>query len=145
MRFASDLLGEPLSLSLVSSRVPGKAVRFSQTVTGSLDGPKDTVTGIYLEYWGSGAGKAGNAEFWLFLDTPAGRYEYRATASLASVTPAQDGSVVYGFTGWYELTTAPAVVEASMPHDGSITLDLSFWADGTSLYRTGMQLVESTG
>jgi hypothetical protein len=32
-----------------------------------------------------------------------------------------------------------------MPHDGSITLDLSFWADGTSLYRTGMELVESTG
>ena len=114
-------------------------------MTGSLDGPKDTVTRIYLEYWGSGVGKAGNAEFWLFLDTPAGRYEYRATASLASVTPAQDGSVVYVFTGWYEQTTAPAVAEASMPHDGSITLDLSFWADGESLYRTGMELVESTG
>jgi hypothetical protein len=111
MRFASDLLGEPSSLSLASSKSPGKALRFSQTVTGSLDGPKDTVTGIYLEYWGSG--KAGNAEVWLFLDTPAGRYEYRAIASLASVTPAQDGSVA----------------EASMPHDGSITLELSFWAD----------------
>jgi hypothetical protein len=143
MRFASDLLGEPSSLSLVSSRIPGKALRFSETVTGSLDGPKDTVTGIYLEYWGSG--KAGNAEVWLFLDTPAGRYEYRAIASLASVTPAQDGSVVYVFTGWYEQTTAPAAAEASMPHDGSITLDLSFWADGESLYRTGMELVESTG
>jgi hypothetical protein len=143
MRFASDLLGEPSSLSLASSKSPGKALRFSQTVTGSLDGPKDTVTGIYLEYWGSG--KAGNAEVWLFLDTPAGRYEYRAIASLASVTPAQDGSVVYVFTGWYEQTTAPAVAEASMPHDGSITLELSFWADGESLYRTGMQLVESTG
>jgi hypothetical protein len=32
-----------------------------------------------------------------------------------------------------------------MPHDGSITLDLSFWADGTSLYQTGIDLVESTG
>jgi RNA polymerase sigma-70 factor (ECF subfamily) len=148
MRFASDLLGEPSSLTLVSTKVQGKAgkpVRFSQTVTGSLDGPKDTVTRIYLEYWGSGEDKAGNAEFWLFLDTPAGRYEYRATASLASVTLAQDGSAVYGFTGWYELTTAPVVADASMPHDGSITLDLSFWADGKSLYRTGMELVESTG
>src|SRR3546814_4216326 len=28
MRFASDLLGEPSSLSLVSSRIPGKALRF---------------------------------------------------------------------------------------------------------------------
>jgi len=146
--FASDLLGETSSLSLVDSKVQGKtsrAVRFSQTVTGSLDGPKDTVTRIYLEYWGSGEGKAGNAEFWLLLDTPAGRYEYLATASLASVARAQDGSVVYGFTGWYELTTAPVAAEASMPHDGSITLDLSFWADGTSLYRTGIDLVESTG
>jgi RNA polymerase sigma-70 factor, ECF subfamily len=148
MRFASDLLGEPSSLTLVSSKVlgkTGKAVRFSQTVTGSLDGPKDTVTLIYLEYWGSAVGKVGNAEFWLFLDTPAGRYEYRATASLASVTPAEDGSDVYGFTGWYELVTAPAALDASMPHDGSITLDLSFWADGKSLYRSGMELVESTG
>ena len=148
MRFASDLLGEPSSLSVVSTDVQGKVgkdVRFSQTVTGSLDGPKDTVTRIYLEYFGSADGKAGNAEFWLFLDTPAGRYEYTATASLASVARAQDGSVVYGFAGWYELTTAPVAAEASMPHDGSITLDLSFWADGTSLYRTGIRLVESIG
>ncbi len=94
----------------------------------------------------SGEGKAGKAEFFaLFLDTPAGRYEYQATASLASVTPAQDGSAVYGFTGSYALTTAPAAAEAGMPHDGIITLDLSFWADGTSLYRTGMAFVESAG
>jgi hypothetical protein len=148
MRFVSDLLGEPSSLTLVDTKVLGKAgkpVRFSQTVTGSLDGPKGTVTRIYLEYWGSAVGKTGNAEIWLFLDTPAGRYEYLATASLTSVTPGDDGSDVYGFTGRYELTTAPAAAEASMPHDGSITLDLSFWADGESLYRTGMELVESTG
>src|SRR6266508_2729261 len=100
MSFASDLLGEPSSLSLVSEKVRGKApkaVRFSQTVTGSLDGPKDTVTRIYLEYWGSVEGTAGNVEFWLFLDTPAGRYEYGATASLAPVPLAQDGSTVYRF------------------------------------------------
>jgi len=148
MSFASDLLGGTSSLTLVSEKVRGKApkaVRFSQTVTGSLDGPKDTVTRIYLEYWGSAEGTAGDAKFWLFLDTPAGRYEYQATVSLASVTPAQDGSTVYRFVGSYALTTAPAVDEAGMPHDGFITLDLSFWADGTSLYRTGMDLVESAG
>ena len=148
MSFASDLLGEPSSLTLVSEKVRGKApkaVRFSQTVTGSLDGPKDTVTRIYLEYWGSAEGTAGNVEFWLFLDTPAGRYEYRATGSLAPVPPAQDESTVYRFIGSYALTTAPALAEAGMPHDGFITLDLSFWADGTTLYRTGVELVESTG
>ena len=151
MSFASDLLGETSSVSLVSSKVQGKvgkAARFSQTVTGSLDGPNDAVTRIYLEYWGSvsGEGKAGKAEFFaLFLDTPAGRYEYQATASLSSVTPDADGSAVYGFTGSYALTTAPAAAEAGMPHDGLITLELSFWADGTSLYRTRMALVESAG
>ena len=95
---------------------------------------------------GRARARRGNAKFFaLFLDTPAGRYEYQATASLASVTLAQDGSAVYGFTGSYALTSAPAAAEASMPHDGNITLDLSFWAGGTSLYRTAMGLVESTG
>jgi hypothetical protein len=151
MSFASDLLGETSSLKLASTKVQGKAgkaVRFSQTVTGSLDGPGDASTRVYIEYWGwgSGEGKGGNAKFFaLFLDTPAGRYEYQATASLASVTQAQDGSAVYGFTGSYALTSAPVAAEASMPHDGLITLDLSFWAGGTSLYRTEMGLVESTG
>ena len=43
MSFASDLLGETSSLSLVNSKVQGKvgkAVRYSQTVTGSLGGRK---------------------------------------------------------------------------------------------------------
>jgi hypothetical protein len=151
MSFASDLLGATSSFKLASSKVQGKAgktVRFSQTVTGSLDGPGDASTRVYIEYWGwgSGEGKGGNAKFFaLFLDTPAGRYEYQATASLASVTVAQDGSAVYGFTGSYALTSAPAAAEASMPHDGNITLDLSFWAGGTPIYRTAMGLVESTG
>lgn len=150
MSFASDLLGETSSLRLASSKVqgkPAKTVRFSQTVTGSLDGPEGASTRVYIEYWGwgSGEGKGGNAKFWLFLDTPAGRYEYQATASLASVTDAQDGSAVYGFTGSYALTSAPAATEAGMPHDGLIMLDLSFWAGGTPLYRTAMGLVESTG
>ena len=148
MGFASDLLGEASSLSLVSDKVqgkPGKSVRFSQTVTGSLDGPGAS-TRVYVEYFGWwGEGKGGNAEIWLFLDTPAGRYEYRARVAIASVTPAQNGGAVYGFTGAYALTTAPVAAEAGMPLTGSITLDLSLSADGGTIYRTGMQLVESTG
>ena len=128
MRFASDLLGEPSSLSLSSSESPGKALRFSQTVTGSLDGPKDTVTDIYLEYWGSG--KAGNAEVWLFLDTPAGRYEYRAIASLASVTPAQDGSAVYVFTGWYDSDHGSGRRRGQHAARRVDHLELAFWTDG---------------
>jgi len=144
MSFGSDLLGDTSSLSLVSSTVQGKvgkAVSYSQVVTGTMGRRNRTVTGIYVEYWGSAKGKAGNAELMFVLDTPAGRYEYRATASLASVALAEDGSVVYGFTGWYARSTAPAAAEAIMPHEGKITLTLEFWSDG-SLYTSGLKLVE---
>jgi hypothetical protein len=144
MSFGSDLLGETSSLSLVSSTVQGKvgkAVSYSQVVTGTMGRRNRTVTGIYVEYWGSAKGKAGNAELMFVLDTPAGRYEYRATASLASAALAEDGSGVYGFTGWYARSTAPAAAEALMPHEGKITLTLEFWNDG-SLYASGLKLVE---
>jgi hypothetical protein len=125
----------------------GKAVRYSQTVTGSLVGSKRELTRINLEYWGSAQGKAGDAEVRLFLDAPAGRYEYRASASLESVNIAQDGSAVYRFRGSYALTTAPVAAEAIMPHDGSITLTLAFWSDETTdeitLYASGLELVEA--
>jgi RNA polymerase sigma-70 factor, ECF subfamily len=143
--FASDLLGETRSFSLASSSVQGKvgkAVQFSQIATGSMGWRNRAVTGIYLEYSCSAKGQAGDADLRLFLDTPAGRYEYRAKASLASVTLAEDGSAVYEFTGWYELNTAPAVAEAIMPHDGSMTLTVDIWSD-RSLYASGLELVES--
>ena len=145
MSFGSDLLGDTSWLSLVSSTVEGKvgtAFRYSQTVTGSLVGSKRELTRINLEYWGSAKGKAGNAELRLFLDTPAGSAEYRASASLESVTIAQDGSVVYRFRGSYALTTAPVAAQGIMPQDGSITLTLNFWSDG-SLYASDLELVEA--
>jgi hypothetical protein len=145
MSFASGLLGKTSSLSLVSSTVQGKvgkAVSYSQVVTGSMGGRKRKIIRIYVEYWGSAKGKAGNADLLFVLDTSVGRYEYRATASLASITTlAQDGSAVYTFTGWYARSTAPAAAEAIMPHEGKITLTLDFWSDG-SLYASGLQLVE---
>jgi RNA polymerase sigma-70 factor, ECF subfamily len=151
MSFGSDLLGDTSWLSLVSSTVDGKvgkAVRYSQTVTGSLVGPKRALTRINLEYWGSAQGKGGNAELRLFLDAPAGSYEYRASASLESVNLAQDGSAVYRFTGSYALTTAPVGAGAIMPQDGSITLTLEFWSDETTdeitLYASGLELVEAS-
>ena len=144
MSFGSDLLGDTSWLSPVNTSVSGKvgkAFRYSQTVTGSLVGSKRELTRINLEYWGSAKGKAGNAELKLYLDEPAGRYEYRASASLASVTLAEDGSAVYEFRGTYALTSSPAA-EAIMPHDGSIRLTLSFWSDG-SLYASSLELVEA--
>ena len=146
MSFGSDLLGDTSWLSLVDTSVQGKvgsAFRYSQTVTGSLVGSKRELTRINLEYWGSAQGKAGNAELRMFLDTPAGSAEYRASASLESVTIAQDESAVYRFTGSYALTTAPVAAQAIMPHEGKITLTLKFWSDG-SLYASAIELVEGS-
>jgi hypothetical protein len=146
MSFGSDLLGDTSWLSLENSTVQGKvgtAVRYRQTVTGSLVGSKRELTRINLEYWGSVKGNVGNAEFRLLLDAPAGRCGYRASASLESVNLAQDGSAVYRFTGTYDLTSAPVAAQAIMPQHGSITLTLSFWSDG-SLYASGLELVETS-
>jgi hypothetical protein len=145
MSFGSDLLGDTSWLSLVNTKVQGnvgKPIRYSQTVTGSLVGSKRELTRINLEYWGSAKDKAGNAELRLFLDAPAGSYEYRASASLESVNLAEDGSAVYEFRGTYTLTSSPAAA-AIMPHDGSIRLTLSFWSDG-SLYASDLELVEAS-
>jgi hypothetical protein len=144
MHFASDLLGETWSLSLASTAVQGKvgrAVQYSQVVTGSMGGRNRSITRIHVEYWGSAKGTAGNAQFWFLLETPIGRYEYVANASLASVTLAEDGSAVYRFTGWYALNAGPATAGAIMPHEGKITLTLDFWSDG-SLYASDIELVE---
>jgi hypothetical protein len=146
MSFGSDLLGDTSWLSLVDTSVQGKvgtAFRYSQTVTGSLVGSKRELTRINLEYWGSAQGKAGNAELRMFLDTPAGSAQYRASASLESVNLAQDGSAVYRFRGSYARTTAPVAAGAVMPQDGSFTLTLNFWSDG-SLYASDLELVEGS-
>ena len=147
MSFGSDLLGDTTWLSPVNTKVQGnvgKPIRYSQTVTGSLVGSKRELTRINLEYWGSAKDNAGNAELRLFLDAPAGRYEYRASASLESVNLAEDGSAVYSFTGSYALTRAPVASQAIMPNHGSIRLSLSFWSDGTTLYASGLELVEAS-
>jgi hypothetical protein len=112
-------------------------------VTGSLVGSKRELTRINLEYWGSAKGNAGNAELRFFLDTPAGSAQYRASGSLESVNLAQDGSAVYRFRGSYALTTAPVAAGAIMPQDGSFTLTLNFWSDG-SLYASDLELVEGS-
>jgi hypothetical protein len=145
MSFASDLLGKTSSFTLENSTVQGevgKAVQYSQVVTGSLGGRRNrTFTRIYVEYWGSAKGDSGNAQFFFVLDTGAERYEYRANASLTSVTLAEDGSAVYAFTGWYARSTAPVVADVIMPHEGKINLNLDFWSDG-SLYASSLEFVE---
>ena len=147
MSFGSDFLGDTSSLSLVASTVQGKvgkAVTYSQVVTGSMAGLNRTVTRIYVEYWASAKGKAaGSAEFLFVLDTPVGRYEYRATAWLVSVAIADDGSAVYRFTGRYARSTAPVAAEAIMPREGKITLTLDFWND-SSVYASSIRLVEAS-
>ena len=148
MDFASDLLGETTALSLDTSTVEGSAGKntaFSQSVTGTLKNGKGRSTGVQVEYWGATGGSNGLAHLRFSLDTPAGTYEYEATAALTSLGRAEDGTTVYTFMGGYSLSSAPDVAEAGMPHDGVITLELSFWSDRTSLYLAAMGLAESTG
>jgi RNA polymerase sigma-70 factor (ECF subfamily) len=148
MSFVSDILGETTTLSLGNSKVQGTAGKnllFSQTVTGVFDGPGGSSTRIYVEYWGSAEGSKGTADFWLFLDTPAGRFEYRASANLTAIALDEEGAAVYAFTGSYVLTSAPEAVVTAMPHDGSLSLDLSFWSDGTSLYESRLELLDNSG
>jgi RNA polymerase sigma-70 factor (ECF subfamily) len=148
MSFVSDILGETTTLSRGASKVEGAAGKnllFSQTVTGALDGPGDASTQIYVEYWGSAEGSRGTADFWLFLDTPEGRFEYRASANLTAIVMEEEGAAVYAFTGSYVLTSAPEAAVTGMPHDGSLSLDLSFWSDGTSLYESRLELLDSSG
>ena len=143
MSFGSDLLGKTSSLSLVSSTVQGKvgkAVSYPQVVTGSMGRRNRTVTRIYVEYWGSAKGKAGNAEFLFVLDTPAGRYEYQATASLASVALAQDGSAVYGSQGGTHAARLRPLPRPSCRTRGKITLTLTSGATGPCM--SGLELVE---
>jgi hypothetical protein len=148
MGFASDLLGETTALSLDTSKVEGSAGKntaFSQSVTGTLKNGTGRSTGVHVEYWGATGGSNGLAHLRFFLDTSVGRYEYGATAALTSLSRAEDGTTVYTFMGGYSLSSAPGVAEAGMPHDGVITLELSFWSDRTSLYRAAIGLAESAG
>jgi RNA polymerase sigma-70 factor (ECF subfamily) len=152
LSFTSSVpIGDP-QLALLASRVNGGGggdILFSQTVSGPILGGKGAeARHLYLDYWGSTQASEGSAGFWIFMDTPAGRYRYDASADLASLTEGQDGTFGYTFAGTYELTEWPSSAQGAdpapdLPRSGVITLTLRFWADGTSLYEVEVALQET--
>jgi hypothetical protein len=143
MRFSA--IGKKSSLSLLTSSVSGTAgtdILFSQVATGAL-GVGGRIP-VHAEYWGSADGSTGSAGLWLFLDTAGGRYRFDGSGAVGSVATV-DGKTVYRFSGAFTRTESPAADDSrlgqKMPMSGTFELTLSFWEDGTSLYRVGLSLI----
>ncbi len=135
-----------LEPGLISSTVEGTAgddLRFHQVVEAlPPDGKSPRVQRFYVEYWGSVEEASGGVDFWVFIDTEDGRYALEAAGNLAAVEDTEDGGVAYSFSGTYYLTDQPEDAP-DLLHDGTLTLVLRFWADGTSLYAADLSLVEA--
>ena len=102
-----------------------------------------TVGTVYLDFGGSIAGGSGSlSSLWLWIDTPEGQYKYAATGNLRAATQADDGSTTYVFGGEFSLSSVPATLDSPVPHDGTISISLGFWGDG-SLYATSVSMDES--
>jgi hypothetical protein len=136
---------QAVSLALVSQRVTGQHDHlFGEVMTGNLvDGDGKSAGTVYLDFGGSISGTNGSlSSLWLWIDTPEGRYNYAAGGSLAAVTQGEDDSTTYVFSGGYGLSSVPETVQTQVPHDGTISISLGFWGDG-SLYATSVSMDES--
>jgi RNA polymerase sigma-70 factor (ECF subfamily) len=118
---------------------------FGESMRGDVVGPNGEVIGsVSLDFSGWLDGSRGAfTTLWLWVDTPGGQYRYLADATLASaMLSPDDGSTEFVFSGRYSLTSMPSTVETRMPHDGTISVGLGFWGDGT-LYATSVSMEES--
>jgi RNA polymerase sigma factor (sigma-70 family) len=134
-------------LALVSNpRIIGRpeSRTFGESMRGEVLGPDGEEIGsvsVDLTGWIDGS-RGGLSTLWLWLDTPEGQYRYAADASVISGTQADDGSTTYVFSGGYSLSSFPDTLGAQVPHDGTISISLGFWGDGT-LYATSVSMDES--
>jgi hypothetical protein len=136
------------SLALVSQRVTGPHDQrlFGEVMTGTVvDGNANakSIGALYIDFGGSISGATGSlSSLWLWIDTEEGQYKYAAGGTLRAVTQAEDGSTTYVFSGGYSLSSVPEAVGTLVPHDGTISISLGFWGDG-SLYATAVSMDES--
>jgi hypothetical protein len=117
---------------------------FGESMRGDVVGPNgDAIGSVYLDFTGWMDGSHGSlTTLWLWVDTPAGQYRYTADATLTSAMLATDGSIEVVLSGRYSLTSTPSTVDTEMPHDGTVSMRLGFWGDGT-LYATSVSMDES--
>ena len=135
------------SLSQISQRVTGPhndQLLFGEVMQGALvDKHGDAIGTVYLDFGGSITGGSGSlSSLWLWVDTPEGTYRYAAGGNLKAATQADDGSTTYVFSGGFSLSSVPATLDTPVPHDGTISISLGFWGDG-SLYATSVSMDES--
>jgi RNA polymerase sigma-70 factor (ECF subfamily) len=146
--FSSSILGDEIALTQIDSRVDGTVGRhfiFSQATKGSYVDAEGAAQDLYIEYWGTSDGARGTANAWIFVDTALGRYRYDGNLSLAAATLSDDGTFTYSFSGGYRLVDGPQLPSESeivLPHDGTLSLELHFWSDQTSLYGAALSLTE---
>ena len=107
-------------------------------------GSGTSVGPIYLEYWGNAIGTNGSVNMWLMIDTPAGRFSYKASGVLAASVMDEQGVFTYSYTAVYHLDSGPlSELEGPMPHDGQVDITVRYWADQTSLYAASVALHEN--
>jgi len=98
---------------------------------------------VYVDFGGALTETRGSlSSLWLWIDAPEGQYRYAAGGTLSSVERSPDGSATYVFSGNYSLSSVPATLGTTVPHDGAIAITLRFWSDGT-LYSTSVSMTES--
>ena len=134
-------------LQLITQRVTGQhgpETYFGQSLRGGIVGQGGEAIGdVYIDFGGSISGGQGSlSTLWLWLDTPEGQYRYAAGGTLEAVTQAEDGSTTYVFTGGFSLSDVPETLVTQAPHDGTVSVSLSFWADGT-LFATAVSMNEA--
>jgi hypothetical protein len=125
----------------------GHKLDFAEEISGRTITSRSPKGRLYVGFSGSAEGASGNVTLWIILDTSQGRFVYEAPGRLTNVTEAEGSLVDYTFTGSYFPVGWPAaddgspLVTGDAPHDGTFQLDLRFWGDGTSLYKTSLYKV----
>jgi len=135
------------TLTEVSQQVNGQASNLMlvrETLQGPVTGPNGRELGsVYVDFGGALTETRGSlSSLWLWIDAPEGQYRYAAGGTLSSVERSPDGSATYVFSGNYSLSSVPATLGTTVPHDGAIAITLRFWSDGT-LYSTSVSMTES--
>ncbi len=134
---------------LVSEAVYGRAgdgVRFQQTARGPVpaaDGSDLREVGV--TYFGEADAGAGRGGFRLVLYQDTRTYEYEGTGDLVEAVVAKDGQATYLFEGTFRLVTVPDEADAPVLREGTFHLRVTFWVDGTSLYRTELSIAGTGG
>jgi hypothetical protein len=113
---------------------------FSQEAEGAaFDAEGDAAWRLWIEYAGEADEATGTLTARFYLAGGASGYE--ASATLGELTWESDGTYTYSYEGTYRLVDG--ILVGGPPAEGSFTAVISFWGDGTTLYRSAFSLREA--